>query len=183
MALGSTAPAVSWPQLSPRTGFVFPAIKMYQYAICEVTYRVQSFNGGQQVGEYEMSQRLSRRTILRLGFASTTALCSGTLVAVSQTATLSDIGAAISGIDPATIYIARENVTMDTKMPTATAVAVVGDRILGVGDLRVLEEKLGAQPYVIDRTFSDKVILPGLIEQHAPPVLAALTISSEILAI
>ena len=130
-----------------------------------------------------MSQSLSRRTILRLGFASTTALCSGTLVAVSQTATLSDIGAAISGIDPATIYVAREIVTMDPKMPTTTAVAVVGDRILGVGDLSVLEEKLGAQPYVIDRTFSDKVILPGLIEQHAHPVLAALTMSSEILAI
>ena len=61
--------------------------------------------------------------------------------------------------------------------------AVVGDRILAVGSLDELKAAAGKQPYTVDTTFANQVIVPGLIAQHDHPVLAALTMTSEIIAI
>lgn len=43
--------------------------------------------------------------------------------------------------------------------------------------------RIGDQPYVVDDRFSDKVIIAGLIDRHVHPVLAALTITAEVIAI
>jgi predicted amidohydrolase YtcJ len=59
----------------------------------------------------------------------------------------------------------------------------VGDRILATGTLDELTAAAGNQPFRIDTTFADQVIVPGFIAQHDHPLLAALTMTSEIIAI
>lgn len=104
---------------------------------------------------------------------------------VAQTPSLQDIGGQINPGQPpeVVIYRAREIVTLDPAKPTAEAVAVVGDRILATGTLEQLKAAAGDQKYSVDETFSNKVLVPGFIAQHDHPVLTALTMVSEILAI
>lgn len=71
----------------------------------------------------------------------------------------------------------------DPAKPTAQAVAVVGDRILAVGPLEDLKAAAGKQPYRVGTTFTNQVIVPGFIAQYDHPMLAALTMTSEIIAI
>ncbi len=106
-----------------------------------------------------------------------------TLNAQSQGITLQDILKTQEALPSVTIYTAKEIVTLDPEKPSATAVAVVNDRILAVGSLEELKAAAGEQPYSIDNTFADKVIVPGLIAQHDHPLLTALTMESEIIAI
>jgi predicted amidohydrolase YtcJ len=103
--------------------------------------------------------------------------------AIAQTSSLQDVGSVAVGAPKATVYTAREIVTLDPDRPAAEAVAVVGSRILWVGSLDETIAILGDQPYEVDRTFADHVIVPGFVAQHDHPVLAALTMSSEILSI
>ncbi len=81
-----------------------------------------------------------------------------------------------------TIYTARRIITMDDARPSATAIAVQAGRILSVGTLAEVEAALKGQTYVIDPRFAGKVLTPGLIEQHLHPVLAALSMSCEVIA-
>lgn len=106
------------------------------------------------------------------------------LLNAQNASSLQDIGGASWKELPAiTIYPAKEVVTLDPDRPTAKAVAVVDDRILATGDLEALKERAGDQEFRIDQTFADKVIVPGFIAQHDHPVLTALTMASEVLAI
>jgi len=75
------------------------------------------------------------------------------------------------------VFVAKKIVTMDPGWPIATAVAVKDGRVLSVGSLDDLKPWLDKHPYTIDRTFADKVLLPGFVEPHGHPVLggAALT--------
>lgn len=112
--------------------------------------------------------------------------CGLTLAASSthaETVTLQDIIKATAPLPKATIYVAREIVTLDPNKPNVTAVAVVGDRILATGTLEELKAAAGDQKYSIDKTFADKVIVPGFIAQHDHPLLTALTMTSQIIAI
>jgi predicted amidohydrolase YtcJ len=63
-----------------------------------------------------------------------------------------------------TIYQARKLLTMNPSRPVATHVAVRDGRILGTG---TLEELSGWGAYKLDRTFADKVLMPGLVEGHS----------------
>jgi hypothetical protein len=83
---------------------------------------------------------------------------------------------------PVTIFVAKKVVTMERDNPTATAVAVAGDKIVAVGSPDEVKAALGVRPYRIDQTFDDKVVLPGLIDQHLHPILAALTLAVEVIA-
>jgi predicted amidohydrolase YtcJ len=65
----------------------------------------------------------------------------------------------------------------------AQAVAVVGDRILATGTLEEMKAVAGSQPYTVNTTFANQVVVPGFIAQHDHPVLAALTMTSAIIAI
>ena len=105
------------------------------------------------------------------------------ITAHAESTSLQDISRATSPLPKVTIYTAREIVTLDTARPSAQAIAVVDDRILAVGTADRLKEIVGNQPYSVNTTFSDKVIVPGFIAQHDHPFLTALTMTSEIIAI
>jgi predicted amidohydrolase YtcJ len=62
------------------------------------------------------------------------------------------------------IYQARKIVTMNPSRPLATHVAVRDGRILGAGSL---DELTGWSEHQLDRSFADKVLMPGLVEGHS----------------
>ncbi|HJO11462.1 MAG TPA: amidohydrolase [Gammaproteobacteria bacterium] len=73
-----------------------------------------------------------------------------------------------------TVFEARKIVTMDPSMPEARFVVVETGRILSVGNsLLELETWLDGVDYSIDSQFRDKVLLPGLIDPHLHPMMAA----------
>lgn len=125
---------------------------------------------------------VNRRKFLRTGVASATAL-TPLGAAFGQSGSLSDLGTAMMPPPTVTIYTAREIVTLDPAKPSAEAVAVVNGRILLTGSLEEVQGMLKGQRHTVDTTFADKVIVPGFIAQHDHPLLAALTMSSEVLSI
>lgn len=126
--------------------------------------------------------KLDRRQFIGLGVAGVTALSApGRALAVTQS--LQDVGAAVELAPRATILTAREIVTLDPARPAAKAVAIVNGRILWAGELDEVVRILGEQQYTVDDRFADHVVVPGFVAQHDHPVLAALTMSSEILSI
>lgn len=128
-------------------------------------------------------QPFTRRSILRAGLLGATYLCSPGMMAWGQSHSLGELGGLMTALDHVTVYTAREILTLDPARPGAQAIAVVNGRILAVGALDEILTDLGKQPYELDRSFDDKVIVPGFLAQHDHPVLAALTMSSEILSI
>ncbi len=80
------------------------------------------------------------------------------------------------------VYTARRIITMEPGLPTATAVAVHGDRIVAVGDLESMEPWLRAFPHRIDDRFVDRVMLPGFVEPHVHPFLGAVLLTFEVAA-
>ena len=77
-----------------------------------------------------------------------------------------------------TVYAAHRVITIDPDLPDATAVAVSGGRITGVGTLEELRETGD-----VDDTFADSVLCPGLIDQHLHPLLGATTLMTEVIAV
>lgn len=77
-----------------------------------------------------------------------------------------------------TVYVADKIITMDPGLPEATAVAVRDGRIAAVGDVEDLEPLLDSFPHQIDRTFENKILVPGLVASHEHPILAANTITN-----
>ena len=63
-----------------------------------------------------------------------------------------------------TIFEAARVITMNPSNPEGTHVAVRDGHVLGVGRL---EELTGWGEYTVDRTFADKVLVPGFVEAHA----------------
>lgn len=103
--------------------------------------------------------------------------------AAAQALGLQDIINRVAPQQQATIYVAREVITMDPRRPRAEAVAVVGDRIAAVGTLAELQALARDQPFRLDRTFEGKVVLPGFVEQHVHPMLSSLMVVAEVIAI
>lgn len=131
----------------------------------------------------------SRRRILRSAAAATAGalICEAapSAPALAQEGSLQDIASLFDRktLPRVTIFRAKEIITLDPDRPSARAVAVLGDRILAVGSVDDLKAAADGQPYVIDDTFAEKVITPGLIAQHDHPLLTGLTMVSEIIAI
>ena len=73
-----------------------------------------------------------------------------------------------------TVFTAAKIRTMNPSMPTATAVAVRDGMVLEVGSLETLQPWLEAYPHDIDETFAHHVIVPGFIDPHLHPSLAAI---------
>jgi predicted amidohydrolase YtcJ len=84
---------------------------------------------------------------------------------------------------PVTIYVTKKVITMERDAPAAAAIAVSGKRIVAVGSLDEVKAAVGAQSYDLNDTFSSKIVMPGFIDQHLHPVLGALTLSVEVIAI
>ena len=79
------------------------------------------------------------------------------------------------------IFLAKDLITIDDRFPDANAFAIQGSRILAVGYLKNLVNKY--PDATIDKTFQRDVIVPGFIEHHIHPLLAAITMNSSIVAI
>ncbi len=77
-----------------------------------------------------------------------------------------------------TVYPARRVLTFDPAQPEGTAVAVSGGRITAVGSFEDLRGN-----GVVDDTFANAVLLPGLIDQHLHPLLGATTLMTEVIAV
>ena len=103
-------------------------------------------------------------------------------VASVQATPLQDSGRVGEPSGSTVIYTAREFITMDPKKPRAEAVAVKDGRFIAVGTRAEVEEAAGAGART-DTTFADRVVVPGLIEQHVHPLLAALTMVCEVISI
>lgn len=76
------------------------------------------------------------------------------------------------------IYTAKSIITMDASLPRAEAVAVANGRIVAVGTLESMRPWTASRPHTIDRRFQDKVLVPGLIDNHLHPQLAALLLNT-----
>jgi predicted amidohydrolase YtcJ len=63
-----------------------------------------------------------------------------------------------------TIYQAGKIITMNPSRPLATHVAVRDGKILGAG---TLDELTDWGEHKLDRTFADKILMPGLVEGHS----------------
>jgi predicted amidohydrolase YtcJ len=80
-----------------------------------------------------------------------------------------------------TVFVAKKIITMDPAWPTATAVAVKDGKILSVGSLEDLKPWLTKFPYKIDKTFEQKIMMPGFIEPHAHPLIGGTAMSRPLL--
>jgi predicted amidohydrolase YtcJ len=79
-----------------------------------------------------------------------------------------------------TIYRAAKIITMEPALPEARVVAVRDGAIVAVGrDLDDLVAWTERNPFEIDETLSDKILLPGLIDPHLHPMLGALLLPME----
>ncbi len=67
------------------------------------------------------------------------------------------------GTPDTTVFVARRIETMHPANPEATAVAVRDGRVLAVG---TLEECASWGDHRVDRSFDDKVLIPGFVEAH-----------------
>jgi predicted amidohydrolase YtcJ len=63
-----------------------------------------------------------------------------------------------------TIYQAAKIITMNPSRPLASHVAVRDGKILGAG---TLDELTGWGEHKLDKTFADKILMPGLVEGHS----------------
>ena len=81
-----------------------------------------------------------------------------------------------------TIFTARQIHTMDESLPHATAIGVIGDRIVAVGDLASMEPWRAGRETVVDNRLADKVLMPGFIDNHLHPYLGAILTPMEIIA-
>ncbi len=87
-------------------------------------------------------------------------------------------GTALAAEERLTVFVAKKIVTMDTTNPEGTAIAVRGKRVVAVGSMADLKPWLDAYPHDIDRTFADKVLMPGLIDPHLHPMLGAIQLKT-----
>lgn len=72
-----------------------------------------------------------------------------------------------------TVYTAKNIITMNESWPNGEAIAIRDGVVLEVGSLESMQAWLEANDYVIDDQFSEKVLMPGLIDPHLHPMMAA----------
>ncbi|TNE36893.1 MAG: amidohydrolase, partial [Alphaproteobacteria bacterium] len=72
-----------------------------------------------------------------------------------------------------TVFPAKKIITMNPAQPEATAVAVRDGHILEVGTLETLQPWLDTFPHKFDDRFKDKFLMPGFIDPHLHPSMAA----------
>ena len=77
------------------------------------------------------------------------------------------------------IYVARDIVTMNPDQPNAQSVAVKNGIIVKVGGNENLLSDTSLGNFAVDTRFQNHVLVPGFIEQHVHPLLAALAMGSD----
>ena len=79
------------------------------------------------------------------------------------------------------IVLAKDVITLDTKYQNANAIFIKGNKIHAVGPIENLIKEF---PTIrVDNSHQDSIVVPGFIEHHIHPLLAAITMNSEIVAI
>ena len=78
------------------------------------------------------------------------------------------------------IVFPKELITLDASSENANAFMIRDDRIHAVGKKEDLIKKYPSAS--IDLSYDDEIIIPGFIEHHIHPLLAAITMNSEIVA-
>ena len=73
-----------------------------------------------------------------------------------------------------TVFVARTVRTMEPSLPVADAVAVRDGRIVEVGTLETMRPWLETHGHEVDDTFKDLCIMPGFIDPHLHPSMAAI---------
>jgi predicted amidohydrolase YtcJ len=82
-------------------------------------------------------------------------------------------------IEAITVFLAKRIITMDETLPEATAVAVSQGRVVAVGAMHEMTPWMQGRQVTVDRQFEDKVLMPGLIDNHIHPFLGALLMPQE----
>jgi predicted amidohydrolase YtcJ len=72
-----------------------------------------------------------------------------------------------------TVFPAKSIITMNASMPRAEAVAVRDGKILETGTLESLKPWLSKHDHEVDEQFKNSFIVPGLIDPHLHPSMAA----------
>ena len=72
-----------------------------------------------------------------------------------------------------TVFPAKSIITMNVSMPSAEAVAVRDGKIIETGTLESLQPWLNKHDHEIDEQFKNSFIVPGLIDPHLHPSMAA----------
>ncbi len=82
-----------------------------------------------------------------------------------------------------TVFEAAKIVTMEPSKPSARFAAVADGLILGIGDsLAELEPWTRGRAVDVDRRFAKDILMPGLIDPHVHPMLAAVALNMPYLA-
>ncbi|MCP5040085.1 MAG: amidohydrolase [bacterium] len=84
--------------------------------------------------------------------------------------------------DALRVFTARKILTLDPKHSEASAVAVASGRIVEVGSLDEVRDALGDRAFTIDRSFEQLVLVPGFIDPHIHPTLAATILPIDIVS-
>jgi predicted amidohydrolase YtcJ len=84
--------------------------------------------------------------------------------------------------DALRVLVARKVLTMEEDRPEAEAVAVASGRIVAVGSLADVRAALADRPFEIDLSFRDHVLVPGFVDPHVHPTLAATILPMEIVS-
>ena len=77
------------------------------------------------------------------------------------------------------VFTAKRIITMNPSHPSAEAVAVRDGRIIECGSLETLEPWLSHHEHVINTEFSQCVFMPGFIDPHLHPTMAAVLLPME----
>jgi len=86
-------------------------------------------------------------------------------------------------VSPERILVARKIITMDPALPSATAMGIDASGLISaVGSLQEVRARLPGDEIEIDRSFEDKVILPGFVDPHVHPTLAATILNLDIVS-
>jgi predicted amidohydrolase YtcJ len=92
-------------------------------------------------------------------------------------------GRALAQPSRITVFEARRIVTMEPAQPAARFVAVADGIILGLAQrLEDLAAWTHGRPTEIDRRFAGQVLMPGLIDPHVHPVMAAVMLNMPYIA-
>jgi predicted amidohydrolase YtcJ len=84
--------------------------------------------------------------------------------------------------DALRVMTARKILTMEPDRPEAAAVAIASGRIVAVGSMDEVRAALGDRPFELDTSFRDHVLMPGFIDPHIHPTLAATILPIEIVS-
>src|SRR5262249_49641434 len=114
---------------------------------------------------------LSRRQFMASAAAASTAVYAG-VTTFAPTEALAQDGKADVIIDNAKV------VTLDSKRPSAEAIAIAGDKIIGVGSRKDMARFKGPDTKVIDA--EKRTVIPGLNDSHTHFIRGGLTYSQEL---